>query len=80
MKRFLQGHATHPEPRIALALAAAQVEAQRQASAGAPTLGWVYLTEHFAAHAEGLLADMRARWPGVQWVGATGVGIAAGGA
>ena len=29
MKRFLHGHATHPQPHMALALAAAQIEAQR---------------------------------------------------
>ncbi len=82
MKRFLHGHATHPDPSMALALAAAQVEAQRHAAgaAAAPTLGWVYLTDACAAHAEGLLDEMRTRWPGVQWVGATGVGIAANGA
>ena len=81
MKRFLHGHATHPDARMALALAATQVEAQRTEAddAGVPTLGWLYLTDHFAAQAEALLADVQQRWPGVQWVGATGVGIAAGG-
>ena len=82
MKRFLHGHATHPDWRMALALAAAQIEAQRAepGRAAAPTLGWLYLTEHFAPHAEALLAEAQQRWPGVQWVGASGVGIAAGGA
>ncbi len=81
MKRFLHGNATHPDARMALALAAAQIEAQRgePQHAGAPTLGWIYLTDHFAAQADALLADMQQRWPGVQWVGASGVGIAAGG-
>ncbi|HEY4066523.1 MAG TPA: FIST N-terminal domain-containing protein [Burkholderiaceae bacterium] len=79
--RFLHGHATHPDARMALALAAAQVEAQRAepGHAAAPTLGWLYLTDHYAPQAEALLADAQARWPGVAWVGATGVGIAAGG-
>ena len=79
MKRFLHGHATHPDVHMALALAAAQVEAQR-AEPGhvhAPTLGWVYLTDEAAAHADALLLEMQQRWPGVEWVGATGVGIAA---
>ncbi len=82
MKRFLHGHATHPDPSMALALAAAQVDAQRQVAGAAaqPTLGWLYLTEACAARADALLGDVRARWPGVQWVGATGVGIAANGA
>jgi small ligand-binding sensory domain FIST len=84
MNLFLHGHATHPDARIALALAAAQIEAQRHARAAqgspcAPTLGWVYLTDHFAAHAQGLLGELRERWPEVAWVGATGIGIAASG-
>ena len=49
------------------------------APASTLTLGWLYLTDHFAPHAEGLLADVRQRWPGVAWVGATGIGIAASG-
>ena len=86
MQTFLHAHATHPDWRVALALAAAQLDAQadtqQREMAGhalAPTLGWVYLTDHYAAHAEGLLAELRQRWPGVAWVGATGVGIAASG-
>jgi len=81
VNRFLHGHATHPDVRMALALAAAQIEAQRQepGAAAEPTLGWIYLTEHFAPHGEALLAELRQRWPGVEWVGASGVGIAAGG-
>ena len=108
---FLLGHATHPDAHLALALAAAQIEAQRHAQRGtggtdgareaaagdaaaaaeqspaeadandadAPTLGWLYLSDHYAAQAESLLDDLRQRWPGVSWVGATGVGIAASG-
>ena len=92
MNLFLHGHATHPDAHMALALAAAQVEAQRQRRSTVPsaatststpalasTLGWLYLTDHFAPHAEGLLAEVRQRWPGVAWVGATGIGIAASG-
>lgn len=78
MQAFAHAHATHPDWRIALALAAAQIEpALRAPRAAAPTLGWVYLTEPFAPHAEALLADLARRWPGVAWVGAVGVGIAA---
>ena len=81
MNRFLHGHATHPDWRFALALAAAQIDAQRQAPghAATPTLGWVYLTDAYAPHAQSLLAELCQRWPGVEWVGATGIGIAAGG-
>ena len=81
MKLFLHAHATHPDAHVALALAAAQIAAQRGAPdhAADPTLGWLYLTDHYAAAAEALLADARNRWPGVAWVGAVGVGIAANG-
>jgi small ligand-binding sensory domain FIST len=81
MKRFLHAHATHPDAQMALALAAAQIEAQRQepGHAAQPNLGWLYLTDHFAGRADALLAELRQRWPGVAWVGAVGVGIAANG-
>jgi small ligand-binding sensory domain FIST len=81
MKRFLQGHAMHPDARAALALAATQIEAQRRlpGHAAAPTLGWLYLSDHHAPQAQALLDDVRARWPGVAWVGAVGVGVAASG-
>jgi len=81
MKRFLHAHATHPEAHMAMALVAAQIEAQRRepGRTDAPNLGWLYLTDHFAAHAEGLLAEARQRWPGAAWVGAVGVGICASG-
>ena len=81
MRRFLHGHATHPDWRVALALVAAQIEAQRREHErpGTPTLGWAYFTDHYAAQAAALLAELRQRWPGVDWVGASGVGIAAGG-
>ncbi len=80
MSLFLHGHATHPDWRMALALAAAQVDAQRAAAGGAaPTLGWLYFTEPYAAEAALLLADAQARWPGVTWVGASGIGVCASG-
>ena len=81
MRRFLHAHATHPDWRVALALAGAQVQAQRRepGAASDPTLGWVYYTDHYAAHAEALLAELQQRWPGVGWVGASGVGVAASG-
>ncbi|HEX3140103.1 MAG TPA: FIST N-terminal domain-containing protein [Rhizobacter sp.] len=83
MKLFAHAHATHPDWRIALALAAAQIEAQRSDPAGQhirqPTLGWAYFSDHYAAHAQALLAELQQRWPGVAWVGSTGVGLAANG-
>lgn len=79
MKRFLNAHATHPDWRFALSLATAQLEAQRALPdhIDTPTLGWVYLSDHYGAAAEALLAALRELWPGVAWVGAVGVGIAA---
>ncbi len=80
MNLFHHGHATHPDWRMALALAAAQIQGQQHAAGAAePTLGWVYLTDHHAAHAGALLAELGRRWPGVGWVGAVGLGIAAAG-
>ncbi len=83
MSDFLVGHATHPDWRMALALAAAQVDAQtagHDGGGGGPlTLGFVYLTDAYAASARELLAALKARWPGVAWVGSVGVGVAASG-
>ena len=81
MKLFLHAHATHPDAQTALALAAAQIEAQRLSTAtiDQPTLGWLYFTDSFAGQAQALLDDARRRWPGVAWVGAVGIGIAGNG-
>ena len=80
MKRFLQAHATHPDWRFALAMVQPQLEAQRRERAPFdPTLGWVYLSDRYAGEAEALLAELQRRWPGVAWVGCTGVGVSAGG-
>ncbi len=81
MKTFLQAHATHADPAKALALAGAQIEAQRRLPGRAthPTLGWLYMTDHYAAKAEALLALVQQRWPGVHWVGAVGIGVIASG-
>ena len=81
VRRFLHGHATHPDWRIALALAAAQVERsggergrhRRRRSAGSTSATTT------PAEAEALLAELRQRWPGVAWVGASGIGVAASG-
>lgn len=83
MNDFLVGHATHPDWRGALALVAAQIEAGRvrqdASGAGPLSLGFVYLTDHYAAQAEALLAELQLRWPGVAWVGSVGLGVAASG-
>jgi small ligand-binding sensory domain FIST len=77
MTRFACGHATHPDWRMALSMAAAQLESQPPGDAA--TLGWCYLTDAYAPHAEALLAALRQRWPGVSWVGCVGIGVAASG-
>ncbi|MCP5286831.1 MAG: FIST C-terminal domain-containing protein [Burkholderiaceae bacterium] len=85
MAPFCSGHASHPDWRMAFAMAAAQVDAQldaHRADAGdgaAPTLGWCYLTDAYAPQADALLAALRERWPGTDWVGCVGVGVAASG-
>ena len=82
MGRFLAAHATHPDPRLALALVAAQIEGQRaQRSEGfTPTLGLVYLTERAAAQADELLDELQRRWPGTAFAGEGGAGVFGNGA
>jgi small ligand-binding sensory domain FIST len=81
MPAFLTAHATHPDAHMALALAAAQLDAARAAHQPpfAATLGLVYLTDAYAPRAERLLAELQQRWPGVHWVGSVGVGVMASG-
>lgn len=79
MKPFVSAHATHPDAHMALALVAAQIDAQLKKNPQRPTLGWLYFSDAFLPKAEGLLSELRLRWPGVSWVGASGVGICAGG-
>lgn len=80
---FLAAHATHPDWRMALALAAAQIDAQASASgahaatAAQPRLGLVYASDHYAAEAAELAQALAGRWPGVSWAGCTAVGVSA---
>jgi small ligand-binding sensory domain FIST len=78
MNPFASGHGTHPDWRMALSMAATQVDSQL-APQSPPTLGFVYFSDHFAGRAEALLAALRQRWPGVAWVGSVGVGVLASG-
>ncbi len=81
MQAFIVGHATHPDGHMALALAAAQVDAAlaaRQPSCQ-PTLGLIYLTDALAAQADALLAELQQRWPGLHWAGNVGIGVLANG-
>jgi small ligand-binding sensory domain FIST len=80
MKLFPYGHATHPEWGMAVELALAQLRAQMASPdyAAQPTLGLIYITDHFAAHAQDLLDHVSHALPWVtDWSGTVGVGIAA---
>ncbi|MCU0924708.1 MAG: FIST C-terminal domain-containing protein [Hydrogenophaga sp.] len=80
MKRFLFAHATHPQWRMAAALALAQLRAQMAlpGHASAPSLGMLYITDHYAHQAQDILECFSAELPEVtDWVGTVGVGIAA---
>ena len=77
MPRFIVGHATHPDWKGALALAAAQIDGQDNSQQAA--LGLVYFTDHYAPHAQALYDALHARWPGVAWAGTVGIGVCASG-
>lgn len=77
MPGFVTGHATHPDWRMALALASAPLDAAVRQRPGAFTLGLLYLTDAYAPHAQPLLETVRARFPGMPWAGTVGVGVAA---
>jgi small ligand-binding sensory domain FIST len=80
MKLFPFGHATHPQWRMAAALALAQLRAHMAlpAYAGAPSLGLLYITDHYADDARDILDFFEAELPEVtDWSGTVGVGIAA---
>lgn len=85
MHTFLTAHATHPDAHMALALVAAQIDAQRAVLPPSVDgtepfrLGFVYITDHYAARAEALLGELRTRWPWVSWVGGVGIGVAVSG-
>jgi len=78
MSLFACGHGSHPDWRMALAMAGAQVDATLAPQA-VPTLGFVYFSDHYAGHADALLAALRQRWSGVSWAGSVGVGVLASG-
>lgn len=80
MKRFPHAHATHPQWRMAAALVVAQLRAQMSLPgyASAPPLGVLYITDHYAAHAQDILDYLSDEVPEIiDWVGAAGVGICA---
>ena len=79
MKLFPYGHATHPQWGMAAALVLAQLRAQmaRPGYASAPTLGLLYVTDHYADAAQEILDHLGAELREVtDWAGTVGVGIA----
>lgn len=80
MKLFPTGHATHPQWIMAAGLVLAQVRAQMALSdyASAPTLGLLYITDHYADDAQEILDHLSAELPEVtDWSGTVAVGVAA---
>src|SRR6478609_1829483 len=79
MQLFPFGHATHPQWQMAAGLVLAQLRAQMalHGYASAPTLGLLYITDHYAASAQDILDHVSAELPEVtDWSGTVGVGIA----
>lgn len=80
MKLFPNGHATHPHWQMAADMVLAQLRAcmKTDAYAARPSLGLLYITDHFADHAKALLDYLADELPGVtDWSGTVGVGICA---
>ena len=80
MKRCPTGHATHPQWRMAAALVLVQLRAQmaQPGYAHAPTLGLLYITDHYASEAQALLDFLSAALPEISdWSGTVGVGVCA---
>src|SRR3954471_16220837 len=79
MKLFPFGHATHPQWQMAAGLVLAQLRAQMALHdyASAPTLGLLYITDHYASAAQEILDHLGAELPEItDWAGTVGVGIA----
>ncbi len=80
MTLFPCGHATHPQWRMACGLVLAQLRAQMALPdhASAPTLGLLYITDHYAGQAREILDHLQAALPEVaDWAGTVGIGICA---
>ena len=79
MKLFPFGHATHPQWPMAAGLVLAQLRAQMALHdyATSPTLGLLYITDHYAPQAREILDHLSAELPEVtDWSGTVGIGIA----
>lgn len=79
-KLFPSAHATHPQWPMAAGLVLAQLRAQMALPeyAANPTLGLLYITDHYAPHAREILERLGAELPEVtDWAGTVGVGVSA---
>jgi len=79
MKLFPYAHATHPQWGMAAGLVLAQLRAQiaLHGYASNPTLALLYITDHYASHAQEILDHLSAELPEItDWAGTVGVGIA----
>ncbi len=80
MKLFPYGHATHPQWQMACGLVLAQLRAHMALPdyADAPTLGLIYITDHYAGAARDILDYLGAELPEVtDWAGTVGIGVCA---
>ena len=80
MQLFPHGHATHPQWRMAAGLVLAQLRAQMALPdyASTPTLGLLYITDHYSAAAQDILDHLSGELPEVtDWSGTVGIGICA---
>lgn len=82
MPRFRHAHATHPDWRVAVDLAQAQLDAQaaQPAFARDGTLGIVYATGALGERLDAIRDALAHGQPGVRWVGAAVEGVCATGA
>ena len=79
MKLFPFAHATHPQWPMAAGLVLAQLRAQLALPeyAHSPTLALLYITDHYAPHAQDILDHLGAELPEItDWSGTVGVGVA----
>jgi small ligand-binding sensory domain FIST len=76
MSPFICAHAADADWTLAMRACFEQIGARR-AEGAAPNLGWCYLSDHYTPSAKAILAALKERTPGVHWVGAVGVGVAA---
>ncbi|MDR7306750.1 FIST N-terminal domain-containing protein [Rhodoferax saidenbachensis] len=79
MSLFPYAHATHPQWPMAAALVLAQLRAQMTLPgyATAPCLALLYITDHYAPHAQDILEHLSGELPLVtDWSGTVGIGIA----